>query len=92
MRLYGCTTETPMKCVEKRLYRNYTRMLRAIFLVVAPEKTAAVRFFTVHLTNHPRQRKDAGTAGELRAISCVTFSNGLTPTYPHTYVYMCIYI
>ena len=28
--LYGCTTWTPTKCMEKKLDVNYTRMLRAI--------------------------------------------------------------
>ena len=49
--LYGCTTWTIIKHMEKKLDGNYKRMLKAILnqsLEVAPNKAAAVRPLTTH--------------------------------------------
>ena len=54
--LYGCTTWTLKKHMEKKLDGNYTRMLR-ISLNKSwkqhPHETTAVRLLASHLTNHP---------------------------------------
>ena len=52
--LYGLTTWTPTKCVEKKLEGNYTRMLRTFFkqiLEAAPNETAEWRALLSHLPN-----------------------------------------
>ena len=63
--LYGCTTWTLTKRVEKKLNRNYTRLLRAILYKSwkqHPLETIAVQPLTSHLKNHPNQtNKTCGT-------------------------------
>ena len=57
--MYGCTTWMLMKCIQKRLEKNYTIMLHSIsnkFLKEHPHKTAAVRPLTSHLTNYSNVR------------------------------------
>ena len=54
--LYGCTTWTLTKRIEKKLDGNYARMLRAILtqvLEAAPDKEATVRPSTIHHENYP---------------------------------------
>ena len=53
--LYGCTTWTLTKRMEKRLDANYTRMLSNIeqVLETTPHKTAAVRPSTTRDENYP---------------------------------------
>ena len=53
--LYGCTTWTLTKWLEKRLDGNYTRMLRAILnksWSQHPDKAAAIRPPTTHHENY----------------------------------------
>ena len=49
--LYGCTTWTLTKRMEKEFDGNYARMLRAI-LKAAPHKAAAVWLLTTHHENY----------------------------------------
>ena len=54
--LYCCTSQTLTKRSEKKLDENYPWMLRVVLkkiLEAAPDKTAAVRPLTSHLTSHP---------------------------------------
>ena len=51
---YVCTTGTRIKHLAKSLYGKFTRILPAI-LVVAPDKTTAIRPLASHLSNHPRK-------------------------------------
>ena len=56
--LYGCTSLTLTKCMEKKLDVNYTKMLRAFLNKSGkqpPHKTAVVRTLTSHLANHPSE-------------------------------------
>ena len=56
MLLYGCTSWTPTKRMEKRLDGNYTRMLRAILKTSwrqYPTKTATVQPPITHHENYP---------------------------------------
>ena len=63
--LYGCTTWRQTKHIGKKLDGNNTKML-ARFLehiqVAAPQKRAAVRSFTFHLTNHSSKTNETREA------------------------------
>ena len=64
--LYGCTTWTLTKCLEKKLDGNYTRMLRAILNKYwRPHKAPAVRPPTIHHENYPSEtNQTCGTLPE----------------------------
>ena len=58
--LYGCTTQTLTKYMEKKLDGNYTRMLRGVLKKSwwqNPHKTAAVWPPTTHLGNTPTKQQ-----------------------------------
>ena len=67
--LYGCTTWTLTKCMEKKLDRNYTRMLRAI-LNKSWRQHLTKQWLYGHLPPFPktikvRRTRHVGQSGEL---------------------------
>ena len=69
--LYGCTTSTLMKHIEKKLNGNYTRMLHAVL------NKSCKQHPTKHLTSHLSKTNRWGTTGEIRKNTEATFSYGL---------------
>ena len=60
--LYGCTTLTLTKCLEKKLNGNDTKIAECCFeqiLEATLRKTVAVWPLATHLTNHPRKTNKA---------------------------------
>ena len=54
--LYGCTTHTATKCLEKKALLELHKYNECCFeqiLEAAPHKTASVRQLISHLTDHP---------------------------------------
>ena len=75
--LYGCTTWSLTKCMEKKLDGNYTRMVHAILNESWKQsfpQIAAAQLLTFHLKNHEHDVQD--TASEARKNSWVTFFYG----------------
>ena len=79
--LYGCTTWTLSKRLEKKLDGNYARMLRAIlnkYLAATPHKAPTIRPPASHHENHSSQTNQTCWRSRDELISDVLL---WTPTY-----------